>query len=397
MKNILVINSGSSSVKFQLIDDQGSVALKGSAEKLSLSDAHIKFEYNKKKTDEALPAESGHEEALARIFQFLNEHGLEGSLVAVGHRIVHGGEKFDQPVVITPEVLADIKKLTPLAPLHQPANILGIEAVSKLNANLPQVAVFDTAFHATMPASSFRYAVPKKWYEKHGVRKYGFHGTSYKHIITKAAKTLGKKPSEVNLVVAHLGSGVSMVAIKDGKSVNTTMGFSPNSGLPMGTRSGDIDMAIIPYMMERDDLTLDQVMEDLNKKSGQIGVSGVADDIRYVIAAADGGNSDAQLAFDLFVKKCAEFIAALMSNLDEMDALIFTGGMGENGPETREAIVRHLGIFGLEIDPKINDPIIGRDGKEGLVSSAKSKYPIYMMTTNEELEIAEQTVNTIKK
>lgn len=395
MKTILIINCGSSSVKMQVINELDEVILKSSAEKLGLSDAHIKTQYNKKKTDEALGGGTMHEGALEHIFRFLKENGIDKTLVAVGHRVVHGGEVFSDSVRIDSNVLAKIKEFIPLAPLHQPANVLGIEAVSKINPNLPQVAVFDTAFHATMPDSSFRYALPKEWYEEYAVRKYGFHGSSYKFIISKASEVLDKTPEELNLVIAHLGSGVSMAAVKNGESVNTTMGFSPNAGLPMGTRSGDIDTAIIPYVMSKTELDLDDIMTVLNKKSGQIGVSGVSDDIRYVIAAAEKGNKDAQLAFDIFVQKCAEFIAGLMSDLDELDALIFTGGMGENGPETREAIVKRLKIFGLEIDSKTNDPTIGREGKEGKISSDKSRYPIYMLTTNEELEIARETKKLI--
>lgn len=395
MKTILVINCGSSSVKIQIINEADEVVVKGSAEKLGLSDAHVKMKYDGKETNEFLTSGAMHNEALEYIFNFLDKNGITKSLVAVGHRVVHGGEVFSSSVRITPKIQERIMEFVPLAPLHQPANILGIKAVSKINPDLPQVAVFDTAFHATMPESSFRYAVPKEWYEKHAVRKYGFHGTSYKFIISKASEVLNKPQNKLNLVIAHLGSGVSMAAVKDGKSINTTMGFSPNSGLPMGTRSGDIDSSIIPYIMNKTTQSLDDVMAILNKKSGQIGVSDVADDIRYVIEAAEKGNKDAQLAFDLFVQKCAESIACLMSDLNTLDALIFTGGMGENGPETREAIVKRLKIFGFEVDKEVNDSIIGREGAEGKISSDESKYPIYMFITNEELEIVKETRNLI--
>lgn len=391
MNTILVINCGSSSVKIQVIDESDEVIVKGSAEKLGLEDAHIKIKYKEKEINEALKPGAMHKTALERFFKFFDEENVSKSLIAVGHRVVHGGEVFKDSVVVTPKVLSQIKKFIPLAPLHQPANILGIKTVSKINSNLPQVAVFDTAFHADMPESSFRYALPKEWYEEYSIRKYGFHGTSYKFITSKASKILNKDSNELNLIIAHLGSGASMAAIKNGKSVDTTMGFSPNAGLPMGTRSGDIDTAIIPYVIEKTGQNLDEVMSILNKKSGQIGVSGVSDDIRYVIEEAEKGNKDAGLSFNIFTKKCAEFIAGLMSNLSELDALIFTGGMGENGPETRDAIVARLKIFGFEIDPKMNEPIVGRKGKEGKISSETSKYPIYMLITNEELEIARET------
>ena len=394
--NILVINSGSSSVKFQVINsDDESVILKGKAEKLRLPDAWIEFKYGGEEETEKLPS-ANHEDALNALFKFMDKHKLTDSIMAVGHRVVHGGEQFSDSVLITNEVLKQVKKLIPLAPLHNPANIMGIEAISKINPKLPQVAVFDTAFHSTMPAEAYRYSVPEGWYEKYGVRRYGFHGTSYKFITQKTAKILGKKPEDVNLIIAHIGSGASITAVKDGKSVSNTMGFTPLAGLPMGTRSGNIDPGIIPYIMERENLTTEQVIEKLNKESGHKATAHVSDDMRDIVAAAESGEEDAKLAIDIFSRKIAKYIAGFMVMLPRLDALVFTAGVGENGFETRDAVVKRLEIFGFKLDEKLNQEVRVMLGREGLISAKSSKYPVYVLATNEELMIARDTTKIVK-
>lgn len=395
MGNILVINSGSSSVKFQLINAQTeAVALKGKAEKLGLPDAWIEFKFNGEESKVDLK-NANHTDALNALFDFMDKNHLTETITAVGHRVVHGGELFSHSTLITPEVIEKIRDLTSLAPLHNPANILGIEAVGKIDPDLPQVAVFDTAFHSTMPPESYRYSVPENWYRKHSVRRYGFHGTSYKFITQKTAKILGKPVDEVNLIVAHIGSGASISAIKAGKSVSNTMGFTPLAGLPMGTRSGNIDPGVIPYIMERESLTIEQVINKLNKESGHIGTSKVSDDTRDVVAAAESGNEDASLAIKIFDRKIAKYIAGFMTMLPSLDALVFTAGNGENRNDLRADIVERLGIFGFKIDPKLNDQTIGFLGKEGLISAKSSKYPIYALATNEELMIAKDTAKIV--
>jgi len=394
--NILVINSGSSSVKFQLINQETEeVLLKGKAEKLGLPDAWIEFKYDGKETKVDLP-DAKHTDALGALFNFMDEQKLTDSVAAVGHRVVHGGELFSDSVLLTTEILKQIDKLTPLAPLHNPANIMGIEAITKINPDLPQVAVFDTAFHSTMPAEAFRYSVPAEWYKKHGVRRYGFHGTSYKFITEKAAKVLDKPIDEINLIVAHIGSGASITAIKNGKSIANTMGFTPLAGLPMGTRSGNIDPGIIPFIMEREGITVAEVINKLNKESGHKATAKVSDDMRDIVAAAESGDEEAQLAISIFTRKVAKYIAGFMAMLPSLDALVFTAGIGENGFETRREVVKRLEIFGFKLDEELNETTRVMLGKEGIISSPDSTYPIYVLATNEELMIARDTARIIK-
>jgi acetate kinase len=397
MNNILVINSGSSSIKFQLIDAETEQAIiEGAAEKLGLPDAFIGFKYQGEKTELSLADNPTHTEALNTIFAFLKEHDLLSSLAAVGHRVVHGGEIFSQSTLIDDDVIAKIKSLSQFAPLHNPANILGIEAVSEIAPELSQVAVFDTAFHSTMPPEAYRYAVPQNWYHEHGVRRYGFHGTSYQFVSKKAAEMLGKKPEKVNLIVAHLGNGASIAAIKAGQSVATTMGFTPLAGMPMGTRSGNIDPGIIPFIMERENLTAAEVVSKLNKDSGHQATTGNSGDWRDISPAALEGDKDAQLALDIFARKCAKYIGGFMTMLPSLDALVFTAGVGVNDVTVRAAIVERLKIFGFKLDKKLNEETLGRKGKEGIISSKNSQYPIYTINTNEELVIARDTAKIIK-
>lgn len=396
MSNILVINSGSSSIKFQLIDtDTEHVILKGKAEKLGLPDSWIEFKLGSEESRVDLP-NADHTIALNALFDFLKNHSLIDSVDAVGHRVVHGGEAFKSSCRIDDKVIKAIRANSPFAPLHNPANLLGIKAISKLCPDLDQIAVFDTAFHSTMPAEAYRYSVPAHWYKQHGVRRYGFHGTSYQFLTKKTAKLLGKKPEETNLIIAHLGSGASIAAVKNGKSVATTMGFTPLAGLPMGTRSGNIDPGIIPYIMEKESLTAVEVLNILNKDSGHKATSAVSDDMRDIITQAEQGNEDAQLAVDIFARKVAKYIAGFMTALPSLDALVFTAGNGENRPDIRDNIVKRLAIFDFKLDDKKNDETRAYLGTEGLISAKTSKYPIYALMTNEELMIAQDTARIIK-
>lgn len=396
MSNILVINSGSSSIKFQLIDTTTEhVILKGKAEKLGLPDSWIEFNLGSEESKTDLP-NANHTMALDALFDFLKSHSLIDSVDAVGHRIVHGGETLTSSCLVDDEVIKAIRASAAFAPLHNPAHLLGIEAIKKLYPELPQVVVFDTAFHSTMPPEAYRYSVPAHWYKKHGVRRYGFHGTSYQFLTQKTAELLGKKPEETSLIIAHLGSGASIAAVKDGKSVATTMGFTPLAGLPMGTRSGNIDPGVIPYIMEKENLTAAEVLDILNKDSGQKATSAVSDDMRNIIDQAEKGNEDAQLAVDIFARKVAKYIAGFMPSLDNLDAIVFTAGTGENRPDVRENIVNRLKIFDFQLDPKKNDETRAYLGTEGLISAKTSKYPVYALMTNEELMIARDTDRLVK-
>lgn len=396
MSNILVINSGSSSIKFQLINtDTEKVIMKGAAKNLLLPFAHIEFQLNDEKTSRELPYVN-HTDALAVIFDHLRQVNLLDSITAVGHRIVHGGETFRESKLITEDVLQGIKDAIPFAPLHNPANLLGVEAVSAVNPDLAQVAVFDTAFHATMPAEAYRYAVPANWYKDHGVRRYGFHGTSYRFITEKAAKILGRRPEETNLIICHLGSGASAAAIEGGKSIATTMGFTPLAGLPMETRSGNIDPGIIPYVMEKENLSVDEVLSALNKSSGYKATSEISDNMRDIIIEAESGNQEAQLAIDIFSRKVAKYIAGFMTTLPRLDGLVFTAGIGEDGANVRANIVDRLKIFGFRLSAKKNEVTRAFRGTEGLISTKSSTYPIYALMTNEELMIAKDTAHIVK-
>jgi acetate kinase len=312
---------------------------------------------------------------------------LEERLAVRVQEIIAAGPTEPLP----PEILEKIRTLTPLAPLHNPANILGIEAITEIHPDMPQVAVFDTAFHSTMPAEAYRYAVPEHWYTKHGVRRYGFHGTSYKFITQRVAEILNKPEEEVNIIVAHFGSGASISAIKGGKSVANTMGFTPLAGLPMDTRSGNIDPGIIPFIMEREGKTVDEVMNTLNKESGRVGTLKISSDARDAAAAAAEGNKDAVLSINMANRKVAKYIGGFMTMLPSLDALVFTAGSGENRNDFRADIVKRLEIFGFKINEKANDSTFGWQGKEGLISAKDSKYPIYSLMTNEELMIARDT------
>lgn len=390
---ILVINCGSSSLKYQLIDmETEELMAKGLVERIGIEGSRIKHETigKEKKTIET-PMQD-HKRALELVMESLTneEYGAIKSLDeidAVGHRVVHGGEDFAQSVIIDEKVLKGIEDNVEIAPLHNPPNIMGIKACQRLLPNVKQVAVFDTAFHQTMPAESYIYALPYEYYEKYKIRRFGFHGTSHKYITNRAAEMLGKDVNEVNLITCHLGNGSSICAVKNGKSIDTSMGFTPLEGLAMGTRCGDLDPAILPFLMEKENLSTDEINTLINKKSGVLGISGVSSDFRDIEAARDEGNKRAKLALDIFEKRVRGYIGSYMTELDDVDAIVFTAGVGENSIEMRESIVNGLKSLGIKIDTERNNV----RGEDKLISADDSSIKIFVIPTNEELMIARDT------
>ncbi|GHV36614.1 acetate kinase [Clostridia bacterium] len=374
--NILVINAGSSSLKYQLfnMDDQ-SVTAKGLFERIGIG------------------GPPDHSAAVQSLIERLTDpkDGVIktiSEISAVGHRVLHGGEKFSASVLVTEAVIAAVEEVVPLGPLHNPANLVGIRACQKImGANVPQVAVFDTAFHQTMPAKAFMYAVPYEYYTENHVRRYGFHGTSHRFVSARAAAFLGKKPEELRIVTCHLGNGSSLAAVAYGKCVDTTMGLTPLEGVPMGTRSGSIDPAIIEYICNSRGLTVTEVTSALNKKSGVLGLSGVSSDFRDLHGAADGGNERAALALDHFTYNVRKRVAEMAAAMGGVDALAFTAGVGENDGRTREAVCGGLEFIGLSLDRDKNAAHRG----EGDVSAPGSKARVLVIPTNEELVIALDT------
>ena len=395
--NILVINAGSSSLKYQLLNpDTQEVLAKGLCERIGIDG---KFTYKPagkdpiKDADVAMPT---HSEAIQTVLHALvdEKNGVISSMKeidAVGHRVVHGGEKFAQSVLITDEVMAAIEECNPLAPLHNPANIIGIKACQELMPGTPMVAVFDTAFHQTMPPVAYTYALPYEYYEQDKVRRYGFHGTSHKYVSQRAAAMLGKPIEELKLISCHLGNGSSITAIDGGKSVDTSMGFTPLAGLPMGTRSGDLDAGILEYLMHKHGYNIDEMLNVLNKKSGVLGISGVSSDFRDLESAAPQGNQRAQLALDVFDYSVKKFIGSYAAAMGGVDAIIFTAGVGENGPDTRANVVSGLEFMGVKIDPEKNNT----RGKEVDVATDDSKVRVLVIPTNEELMIAQDTAELV--
>ena len=396
--NILVINAGSSSLKYQLLNPETQQVLaKGLCERIGIDG---KFTYKPdgkqviKEADVAMPT---HSEAIQAVLNALvdPENGVIGSMKeigAVGHRVVHGGEKFAKSVLITDEVMAAIEECNPLAPLHNPANIIGIKACQALMPNTPMVAVFDTAFHQTMPPVAYTYALPYEYYTQDKVRRYGFHGTSHKYVAGRAAAMLGKPVEELKLISCHLGNGSSVTAIDGGKSVDTSMGFTPLAGLPMGTRSGDLDAGILEYLMKKHGYSIDEMLNILNKKSGVLGISGVSSDFRDLEDAAPKGNQRAQLALDSFDYNVKKLIGAYAAAMGGVDAIIFTAGVGENGPDTRANAVSGLEYMGVKLDAEKNKV----RGKEADVSADDAKVRVLVIPTNEELMIAMDTAALVK-
>jgi acetate kinase len=391
---VLVLNSGSSSVKFALLaPGSGERVLDGEAEEVGTPEAVLRI--RKSPADpvtEPLPGAT-HQTVIAAILDRLADAGpAAGQPVAAGHRVVHGGDRFTASVLVDAEVIAAIRAFIPLAPLQNPANLAGIEAVRDARPGLPQVAVFDTAFHQTMPPAAYRYAIPEDWYARHGVRRYGFHGTSHRYVAGQAAVLLGRPPSELRLVTAHLGNGCSAAAVRDGVSVDTTMGLTPLEGLVMGTRSGDVDPGMFGYLAGRTGLGIDQLTDTLNTGSGLLGLSGLGYDMREIQASAAAGNDRARLALDVFVHRLVKAIAALVTGLGRLDALVFTGGIGENSVIVRSMVLARLGFLGLAEDAGAN----ARHG-QGTRGRISEPGPVQALVvpTDEELMIARDTARLI--
>ena len=398
--NILVINAGSSSLKYQLLNPEtGDLLAKGLCERIGIDG---KFTYKpqvegKKVLDAIDVAMPTHSEAIQAVLDALvdAENGVIGSMKeidAVGHRVVHGGEAFNKSVLITDEVMKAIEDCIPLAPLHNPANLTGIRACQKVMPGVPMVAVFDTAFHQTMPAKAYMYALPYEYYENDKVRRYGFHGTSHKYVAARAAAMLGKKPEELKLISCHLGNGSSVTAVDGGKSVDTSMGFTPLAGLPMGTRAGDLDAGILQYVMNKYGLSIDEMLNVLNKKSGVEGLSGVSSDFRDLENAAAEGNEKASLSREKFAYEVKKYVGAYAAAMGGVDAIIFTAGVGENDKAIRAMVCKGLEYMGVKLDDEANSV----RGKETVISTADSKVKVLLIPTNEELMIAMDTASIVK-
>ena len=391
--NVLVINCGSSSLKFQLINSESEAVLaKGLCERIGI-DGRLTYQPaggEKNVSEKAMPT---HTEAIQFVIDALTDAdtGVVKSLDeigAVGHRVVHGGEKFAKSVVVTPEVKAAIAECNDLAPLHNPANLIGIEACESLMPGTPQVVVFDTAFHQTMPEKAYMYGLPYEYYEKYKVRRYGFHGTSHSFVSKRVAEIVGKPYNATKTIVCHLGNGASVSAVLNGESVDTSMGLTPLEGLVMGTRSGDIDPAIMEFIAKKENLDIAGIMNVLNKKSGVEGVSGVSSDFRDLEAAAKAGNKRAELAIDVFAYRVAKYVGAYTATMNGVDNIVFTAGIGENCALVRTKVCSYLGYLGITIDEEAN----GKRGEEIIISTPDSKVKVLVVPTNEELAIARETV-----
>ncbi len=392
---VLVINSGSSSLKFAVIDSKNGEALvTGLGECFGLPEAVLGWKYQGEKTEEAITApDNHHQHAINRIVGLMESLGFTKDLVAVGHRIVHGGEKFTSTVRIDDEVLTEIENLSDLAPLHNPAGAKGIRAAMQAFPSLPQFAVFDTAFHQTMPQKAFTGAISHELYEKYGIRRYGFHGTSHYFVSREAAKMLDKPIEESSFITVHLGNGASVCAISNGKSVDTSMGFTPLAGLMMGTRSGDLDPGIIEFLLKKG-WSQEEVFNALNKKSGFLGVSGLTSDARGILEAMEQGHEGAKLAFEVFTYRVAKYIGSYMIPLEHLDAIIFTGGIGENSLDIRREILSNLKLLGFVEDVKGNED--ARFGNAGIIGKSELLNAVAMVIpTNEEYVIAQQSVELL--
>lgn len=395
---ILVLNCGSSSIKFQLINmEDEKVLIKGVYERIGYEDAFCTYKNGEIKEKIVLNTPN-HVAGIKAILEEIvkEKYGAIkdiSEIDAVGHRVVHGGEKYAESILIDENVIAGIEENKKLAPLHNGANLDGINAISELLPEIPQVAVFDTAFHQTMDEVQYIYNIPYEYYEKDKIRKYGFHGTSHRYITDRVYEIKNlKKGEDLKLITCHLGQGASIAAIKNGKSIDTTMGFTPLAGLPMGTRSGDIDPSVVTYLGKKYNMSFEELDNMLNKKSGVLGVSGVHSDFRDVEEAAANGNKRAELALETNAYNTARFILGYIGLLDGVDVIAFAGGLGENGPETREKICKYLNCFGIKLDEEKNNV----RGKETVISTDDSKAEVWIIPTNEEIMIARDTLNLIK-
>ena len=395
--NVLVINCGSSSLKYQLIDsDTGAVLAKGLCERIGIDGRLVyqKAGNDKEITEASMPT---HKEAIQMVLEALTNEktGAIKSLAevnAIGHRIVHGGEKFASSAIITDEMIKAVEECNDLAPLHNPANLIGIRVCSELMPNVPQVGVFDTAFHQTMPAKAYLYGLPIEYYKNYKVRRYGFHGTSHSFVSKRAVEFLGLDKDNSKVIVCHLGNGSSISAVQNGKCVDTTMGLTPLEGVVMGTRSGSIDPAIVEYIAKKENLDLAGVMNVLNKKSGLQGMSGVSSDMRDLRAAAAEGNEDAKNAIEVLCYGIAKYVGGYVAAMNGVDAIVFTAGIGENVGMIREKVCSYLGFLGVTIDAKANEAM----GEEVVISGADSKVKVAVIPTNEELAICRDTVALVK-
>ena len=392
--NILIINAGSSSLKYQLMDpDTGVVSAKGLCERIYI-DGRLTHNANGKKVVKDIPMPT-HSEAIQAVLAILVDpvDGVIKStdeIDAVGHRVLHGGMEFFDSCIINDDVIAAIEKCIPLGPLHNPANLMGIRACQAVMPTTPQVAVFDTAFHMTMPPVAYRYAIPTEYYKNDSIRRYGFHGTSHKYVTKRAIELMGTK--DIKLVNCHLGNGSSMSAVKDGKCQDTSTGLTPLAGVPMGTRSGDLDAAVVQFIMNKYGMSADECLNMLNKKSGVLALSGVSSDFRDIEGEAEKGNEDCQLALDKFAYEVRKYIGSYSAALGGLDCLVFTAGVGENSASMRARICEGLEYLGVKIDPEKNTI----RGKEAIISADDSKVTVWVIPTNEELMIAQDTAELVK-
>lgn len=397
---ILVLNCGSSSVKYKLIDTDTDVTMaEGGVEKIGLEDGFLKF----KKPDGSKEIKQlgliDHKAAVMAILENLTDPNVGciksfEEIDAVGHRVVHGGEKFASSVLITNEVIQQVKDCYDLAPLHNPANITGIEAITALLPDVPQVGVFDTAFHQTMPARSFMYAIPYEYYKNDGVRRYGFHGTSHRYVSQRAAEILGEPIEKLKMVTCHIGNGGSITAVDGGKSIDTSMGLTPTEGLMMGTRTGDIDPGAITYLMTKHGMSASDVQTLINKKSGVAGISGISNDMREIEAAVNAGDPRAKLALDMYELRILKYVGAYAAEMGGLDVIVFTGGVGENQTGVRENVCEPLKFMGVEIDKELN--AVTR-GTETIISTPSSRVKVLIVPTDEELTIARDTQEIVSK
>ncbi|MCI6747504.1 MAG: acetate kinase [Sodaliphilus sp.] len=391
--NILVLNCGSSSVKYKLIEIKANKVLaEGGIEKIGLPDAFIKFKFGNEKIQQDLDI-NDHVGAIKSILDNLTskEYGCIKDfkeIDAVGHRVVHGGEKFNKSVLINDEVIAKIKECYGIAPLHNPVNMAGINAINEVLPEVPQVGVFDTAFHQTMPAKSYMYALPYKYYAEDGVRRYGFHGTSHRYVSQRVCEFLGVEPKGKKIITCHVGNGGSITAVKDGKSIDTSMGLTPTEGLMMGTRCGDVDPGALIFLMDKHNLSSKDMLNMVNKESGLAGISGVSSDMREITAAAKQGNEKAILSLEMYEQRITKYVGAFAAEMGGVDIIVFTGGVGEHQSSTRANVCNPLRFMGVEIDDAAND---ANNGDEGIISTPNSAVKVVVIPTDEEYMIAKDT------
>jgi acetate kinase len=394
-RTVLVLNAGSSSLKYSLVDGESGESLaKGVVERIGEATGLLTHHGPEGESHREQVVDS-HEKALAAVLEAFGAHGPdldEAGLVAVGHRVVHGGDRFSAPALVDDQLVETVRELVPLAPLHNPGNLEGIEVARKLFPQVPQVAVFDTAFHQTLPEHAYTYAVPLSWRDDHRVRRYGFHGTSHAYVTHEAARLLGREPAQVNLIVLHLGNGCSATAVEAGRSVDTSMGLTPLEGLVMGTRSGDVDPALHAHLHRQEGWSLEEIDDVLNRESGLLGLAG-ENDFRELRRMMEAGDTAARLAFDIYCYRIRKYVGAYTAVLGRVDAIVFTAGVGQHAPSVREASLRGLTAFGIEIDETANDAASGAEPAR--VSAASSRVTVLVVPTNEEGEIARQALEVV--